>query len=194
MATLEDAQNLCRDLPQEDLGRLRTWLTLTEIPRREALPQIEAALAEETEKLWEAQPDLKPAFETEVGFAETVDGLLGKLPAWVKPTSLLTAYPAAALVKHEGRLWRARWLTDKEPGTALDGWEDVTDHFLVEPDEADEPGEIAPAPQVPEWEPGELLAKGATRLYGGALYVCERLHTTSEGKAPGNTTYWQKLD
>lgn len=194
MATLEDAQNLCRDLTQEDLGRLRTWITITEIPRREAMPQIEQALADETEKLWEAQPDLKPAFETDIGFAETVDGLLGKLPAWVKPTSLLTAYPAAALVKHGGRLWRARWLTDKEPGTALDGWEDVTDHFLVEPAETDAHDEIAPAQQVPEWKPGELLAKGTTRLYGGALYVCQRLHTTSEGKAPGNTTYWQKLD
>lgn len=153
MATLEDAQNLCRDLPQEDLSRLRTWLTLTEIPRREAMPQIEQALAEETEKLWEAHPELKPSFET--GTVEvtptTKDGtitlaaLLKAYPPFKQPTGAHDALPPGAQVSDEGRIWRndLNKLNVWKPGTMNAGWTDITDMLLAEHN-----------PPTPEAEPG----------------------------------------
>ena len=142
MATLEEAQNLCRDLPQEDLGRLRTWITTIELPRRAAMPQIEQALAEETEKLWEAHPELKPKFET--GPVEvtptTKDGritlaaLLKAYPPFKQPTGAHDALPPGAQVSDEGRIWRNDLdrLNVWKPGTMNAGWTDITDMLLAE--------------------------------------------------------------
>lgn len=153
MATLEDAQNLCKDLPQEDLGRLRTWITITEIPRREAMPQIEQALTEEAEKLWEAHPELKPSFET--GTVEvtptTKDGritlaaLLKAYPPFKQPTGAHDALPPGAQVSDEGRIWRNDLdkLNVWKPGTMNAGWTDITDMLLAELN-----------PPAPEPEPG----------------------------------------
>ena len=100
----------------------------------------------------------------------------------------------------------------KTPGEIFSGWEDVTRDFLrdepintegedapgliTEPDTPDEPVKpVKPAPTVPEWKPGELITAGTTRLYNGALYVCQRLHTTRDDRRPDTATdYWTKLN
>ena len=64
MASLEDAKTLCREIPEEDLRRLRTWIITIELPQREALPQIEAAEAELVAELQEQHPELAPKCHT----------------------------------------------------------------------------------------------------------------------------------
>lgn len=212
MATLEEVQQAAQTLTDGDLRTLRTWITTTEFPRREAAPQIEQAEAELVAQLQEQHPELAPEYATDVEQADTLEELFAKLPAWVQPTSKASAYPPMSLVKHNERAYRARRLTDKEPGTPFDGWEDVTDHYLrPEPSadgndpevgvdapglitEPEQPEQVTDAPPVEQWKPGELVTKGTTRLHDGALYVSRRLHTTTQDKAPGNEMYWQKLD
>lgn len=70
--------------------------------------------------------------------------------------------------------------------------------LITEPDTPAEPVEpvepVEPAPTVPDWKPGELITAGTTRLYNGALYVCQRLHTTRDDRRPDTATdYWRKL-
>ena len=213
MATLEDAQNLCRDLPQEDLGRLRTWLTLTEIPRREAMPQIEQAQAELVAELQEAHPELKPQATTTATPAATLEGLLGQLSPWAKPETRAGAYPPASLVKHEGKAWRARRLTDKEPGVPFSGWEDVTADFLTDTPiqdgndpgvGADAPGLITepepkpektpPAPMAQPWKAGEWYSAGELALDNGVAYVSQRLHRATDNTRPSTgAKEWRPL-
>ena len=140
----------------------------------------------------------------------SLDQLVAKVAAWSKPTSRATAYPPAALVSHDGKLWRNRRLGQnaKTPGEIFSGWQDVTRDFLrdepintegedapgliTEPDTPAEP--VEPAPTVPEWREGETLTKGTTRLYNGDLYVSKRLHTTRDDRRPDTATdYWTKL-
>ena len=212
MATLEDAQALCKELPQEDLGRLRTWLTLTEIPRREALPQIEAAEAELVAELQEQHPELAPKYATQLDDVATMEDLLAKLPEWVQPTSKANAYPPMSLVKHQEKAYRARRLTDKEPGTPFSGWEDVTADFLRPEPIADgndpevgtdAPGlitepepepEVTPAPQAQEWYVGAKIEQGIPWLHDGQVYIAKTSHTASALNAPGKSTrHWQLL-
>ena len=196
MATLEDAQNLCRDLPQEDLGRLRTWITTIELPRRAAMPQIEQALAEETEKLWEAHPELKPSFET--GSVEvtptTKDGritlaaLLKAYPPFKQPTGAHDALPPGAQVSDEGRIWRNDLdkLNVWKPGTMNAGWTDITDMLLAEynppaPEgDGQEPETEEPtAPAVQEWAPNLNVAPGERYQFQGDTYEVIQGHTSA---------------
>lgn len=202
MATLEDAKTICREIPEEDLGRLSTWITLEERPRRREERRIADAEAELVAELQEQHPELAPDYATHVEAVDTLEDLFVKLPAWVQPTSKVSSYPPMSLVKHQDKAWRARRLTDKEPGTAFDGWEDVTHEFLrPEPiadgnadgvgtdapgliTEPDEPEEATPAPMAQPWKAGEWYSAGELALDNGTAYVSQRLHRATDTNRP----------
>ena len=214
--TIDDIKTAITQLSKEDYEEILSWAAGDEHDRRIAAPAVEQARAEDAKELWETHPELKPQFATEVEPETSIDQLVTKVAAWAKPTSRTTAYPPAALVSHEGRLWRNRRLGQNAntPGEIFSGWQDVTRDFLrdepintegedapglitepsepTEPDTPDEP--VEPAPIVPEWREGELITKGTTRLYNGDLYVAQRLHTTRDDRRPDTATdYWTKL-
>ncbi|MBC3179755.1 hypothetical protein [Corynebacterium lujinxingii] len=209
MATLEEVQQAAQTLPDGDLRTLRTWITTTEFPRREAAPQIEQAEAELVAQLQEQHPELAPDYATDVEVAETLEDLFAKLPAWVQPTSKASAYPPMSLVKHSERAYRARRLTDKEPGTPFDGWEDVTAHYLRPELIADgndpevdtdapglitEPEETTPAPMAQPWKAGEWYSAGELALDNGVAYVSQRLHRATENTRPSTEAKeWRPL-
>lgn len=199
MATLEDAKEICRQIPEADLGRLSTWITLEERPRREQERKIEETRAEDTAKLWEAHPELKPEFET--GPVEvtptTKDGritlaaLLKAHPPYVQPTGAHDAYPTAAQVSDEGRIWRNDLdkLNVWKPGTMNAGWTDITDMLLAElnppaPEgdgqESDgaETGEPT-APAAQEWAPNLNVAPGERYRFQGDTYEVIQGHTSA---------------
>ena len=211
--TVAELQDQIKKLDDTEFQQLLAWVVTPERERRQAEEAVETARAEDAQELWETHPELKPEFATEVEPETSIDQLVAKVAAWSKPTSRATAYPPAALVSHEGKLWRNRRLGQnaKTPGEIFSGWEDVTRDFLrdepintegedapglitepAEPDTPDEP--VEPAPTVPEWREGERITKGTTRLYNGDLYVSKRLHTTRDDRRPDTATdYWTKL-
>ena len=217
--TLEDLFAQIRALPDEDYYRLSDEMYV--IGReREARAQVEQAQAELVVELQEAHPELKPAATTTATPATTLEGLLGQLSPWAKPQTRAGAYPSASLVKHEGKAWRARRLTDKEPGVSFSGWEDVTADYLKladavdgnapgvgtdapglitepEPEPKPEPT-VTPAPGVKPYKDGENLSKGEMRQYtDGHVYVWQKtvLEKTKPETAPDKGTgHWQKLD
>lgn len=214
--SIQDLKTTISSLNEEDFFDLFGWVCGDEYDRRKAAPAVEKARAEDAKELWETHPELKPQFATEVEPETSIDQLVAKVAAWAKPASRATAYPPAALVSHDGKLWRNRRLGQNAntPGEIFSGWQDVTRDFLrdepintegedapgliTEPDEPHTPDEpvkpVEPAPTVPEWKPGELITAGTTRLYNGALYVCQRLHTTRDDRRPDTATdYWTKL-
>ena len=211
---MEELQQQVQALDAQNWQTFLNWIVGDERERRQAEEAVETARAEDAQELWETHPELKPEFATEVEPETSIDQLVAKVAAWSKPTSRATAYPPAALVSYEGKLWRNRRLGQnaKTPGEIFSGWEDVTRDFLrdepintegedapgliTEPDTPDEPVKpVKPAPTVPEWKPGELITAGTTRLYNGALYVCQRLHTTRDDRRPDTATdYWTKLN
>lgn len=209
MATLEEVQQHAQTLSDSDLRTLRTWITTTEFPRREAAPQIEQAEAELVAQLQEQHPELAPEYATDVEQADTLEELFAKLPAWVQPTSKASAYPPMSLVKHGERAYRARRLTDKEPGTPFDGWEDMTDHYLRPEPIADgndpevgadapglitEPENITPAPMAQPWKAGEWYSAGELALDEGVAYVSQRLHRATDTNRPSaGAKEWQPL-
>lgn len=214
--TIQDLKTTITALDGKDFSELLDWVCGDEYDRRKAAPAVEKARAEDAKELWETHPELKPQFATEVEPETSIDQLVAKVAAWSKPTSRATAYPPAALVSHDGKLWRNRRLGQNAntPGEIFSGWQDVTRDFLrdepintegedapglitepAEPHTPDEPVKpVEPAPTVPDWKPGELITTGTTRLYNGALYVCQRLHTTRDDRRPDTATdYWTKL-
>lgn len=211
--TIDDIKTAITQLSKDEYQEVLSWVAGEEHDRRIAAPAVEQARAEDAKELWETHPELKPQFATEVEPETSIDQLVAKVAAWAKPTSRATAYPPAALVSHDGKLWRNRRLGQnaKTPGEIFSGWQDVTRDFLrdepintegedapgliTEPDTPDEPDKpVEPAPTVPEWREGELITKGTTRLYNGDLYVCQRLHTTRDDRRPDTATdYWLKL-
>lgn len=221
---MESLKQQVQDLTPQEWEDFLGWCVTTEKQRRDTLPAVEAAQAEIMAEVWEAQPDLKPAF---VGTVDpdtpTLDALLKQLPPWVQPTSKASAYPHASLVKHLGKAWRnrRRGLNSAEPGTPFSGWEDVTDDLLKpvpvqdgNADDADttdspglitqpakpepEPEKATPADTVPPYRDGEKLAKGETRRYtDGKVYVWQKnkTETTRPETAPDKGTgHWLKLD
>ena len=211
--TIDEIKTAITQLSKADYEEILSWAAGDEHDRRIAAPAVEQARAEDAKELWETHPELKPQFATEVEPETSIDQLVAKVAAWAKPTSRATAYPPAALVSHEGKLWRNRRLGQNAntPGEIFSGWQDMTRDFLrdepintegedapgliTEPDTPDKPVKpVEPAPTVPEWREGELLSAGTTRLYNGALYVCQRLHTTRDDRRPDTATdYWRKL-
>ena len=207
---MEELQKQVQALDAQNWQTFLNWIVGDEHERRQAEETVEAARAQDAQELWQTHPELKPQFATEVEPETSIDQLVAKVAAWSKPTSRATAYPPAALVSHDGKLWRNRRLGQnaKTPGEIFSGWQDVTRDFLrdepintegedapgliTEPDTPAEP--VEPAPTVPEWREGETLTKGTTRLYNGYLYVSKRLHTTRDDRRPDTATdYWTKL-
>lgn len=216
---MDDLKQQVMELAPEAWAEFLSWFINVELKRRESLLAVEAAQAEIMEEVWEAQPDLKPAY---VGTVDpdtpTLDALLAQLPAWVQPTSKASAYPPASLVKHLGKAWRnrRRGLNAAEPGTPFSGWEDVTSDLLkpvpVQDGNAEDapttdvPGlitepepepEVTPADTVPPYRDGEKLAKGETRRYtDGKVYVWQKnkLEATRPETAPDKGTgHWLQL-
>ena len=215
--TIDDIKTAITQLGADDYEQLLSWVIGEDRDRRQTQDAVDKARAQDAKELWETHPELKPQFATEVEPETSLDQLITKVAAWAKPASRATAYPPAALVSHEGKLWRNRrlGLNAKTPGEIFSGWQDVTRDFLrdepinndgedapglitepAEPSDPSEPtGPVEPAPPVPEWREGELITKGTTRLYNGHLYVCQRLHTTRDDKRPDTSTdYWKQLD
>lgn len=220
--SVEELQIQIAQLTAEQWAEFLAWVVTVEKPRRDAQPAVEEAQAKIMAEVWEAQPDLKPAY---VGTVDpdtpTLDALLAQLPPWVQPTSKASAYPPASLVQHDGRAWRnrRRGLNSNEPGTPFSGWEDVTADLLKpvpvqdgnapDADTTDAPGliaepakpepepEVTPADTVPPYRDGEKLAKGETRRYtDGKVYVWQKnkLEATKPETAPDkNTGHWLHL-
>lgn len=201
MATLEDAKTICREIPEEDLGRLSTWITLEERPRRREERRIADAEAELVAELQEQHPELAPKYTTQLDEVATLADLLAKLSEWVQPTSKVSSYPPMSLVKHQERAYRARRLTDKEPGAVFSGWEDVTRDFLRPEPIADgndpevgtdapglitepEPEKTTPASMAQPWKAGEWYSAGELALDEGVAYVSQRLHRATDTNRP----------
>lgn len=211
MMTLEDLFAQIRALPDEDYYRLSDEMYV--IGReREARAQVEAAQAELVVELQEAHPELKPEATTTATPATTLEGLLGQLTPWAKPQTRAGAYPPASLVKHEGKAWRARRLTDKEPGVPFSGWEDVTADFLTDTPIADgnapgvgsdapglitepePPVKATPAPMAQPWKTGEWYSAGELALDNGTAYVSQRLHRATDTNRPSTgAKEWRPL-
>lgn len=213
---MQTLKNQVQNLDHDEFHSFMGWVVGEEKQRRAALPAVEEAQAEIMAEVWEAQPDLKPAY---VGTVDpetpTLDALMGQLPAWVQPTGKANAYPPASLVQHDGKAWRnrRRGLNSAEPGDVFSGWEDVTDDLLKplpvqdgnaeDADTTDAPGlitepekPVTPAPGVKPYKDGENLSKGELRLYDGEVYVWQKtlLEKTRPETAPDkNTGHWQKL-
>lgn len=215
MATLEDAKTICREIPEEDLSRLSTWITLEERPRRREERRIADAEAELVAQLQEQHPELAPKYTTQLDEVGTLADLLAKLSEWVQPTSKATSYPPMSLVKHQEKAYRARRLTDKEPGTPFSGWEDVTADFLrpepiadgndpevgtdapgliTEPEPTPQPEKTTPAPMAQPWKAGEWYPAGELALDEGVAYVSQRLHRATDTNRPSTgAKEWRPL-
>lgn len=186
-----------------------------EEPKRRQREQDRAeAQAELVVELQGAHPELAPKYATQLDEVGTLADLLAKLSEWVQPTSKASSYPPMSLVKHNDKAWRARRLTDKEPGTPFSGWEDVTRDFLrpeliedgnapdvgtdapgliTEP-EPDEPENVTPAPMAQPWKAGEWYSAGALALDNGVAYVSQRLHRATESNRPSTgAKEWRPL-
>lgn len=197
-----------RALPDADFHRLSDEMYVIS-REREARDQVEAAQAELVAELQEAHPELAPKYATALDEVATLADLLAKLSEWVQPTSKATAYPPMSLVKHQEKAYRARRLTDKEPGTPFSGWEDVTADFLRPEPIADgnadgvgtdapglitEPENTTPAPMAQPWKAGEWYSAGALALDNGVAYVSQRLHRATDTNRPSTgAKEWRPL-
>lgn len=212
--TLEDLFAQIRALPDEDYYRLSDEMYV--IGReREARAQVEAAQAELVVELQEAHPELAPKYATALDEVATLADLLAALPDWVQPTSRGNAYPPMSLVKHQEKAYRARRLTDKEPGAVFSGWEDVTADFLrpepiadgnadevgtdapgliTEPEPSPQPENVTPAPMAQPWKAGEWYSAGELALDNGVAYVSQRLHRATDTNRPSTgAKEWRPL-
>lgn len=205
---LEELFAQIRALPDADFHRLSDEMYVIS-REREARDQVEAAEAELVAELQEAHPELAPKYTTQLDEVATLADLLAKLSEWVQPTSKANAYPPMSLVKHQEKAYRARRLTDKEPGTPFSGWEDVTRDFLRPEPIADgnadgvgadapgpitEPENVTPAPMAQPWKAGEWYSAGALALDNGVAYVSQRLHRATESNRPSSgAKEWRPL-
>ena len=208
---LEELFAQIRALPDADFHRLSDEMYVIS-REREARDQVEAAQAELVVELQEQHPELAPKYATQLDEVATLADLLAKLSEWVQPMSRANAYPPMSLVKHQEKAYRARRLTDKEPGTPFSGWEDVTADFLRPepiadgnaPDvgddapglitEPDEPENVTPAPQVEPWKAGDWYSAGELALDEGVAYVSQRLHRATNANRPSTgASEWRPL-
>ena len=208
------ARMIVMRLSDRELLDHRLYCSDEEPKRRQRVADRAEAEAELVVQLQEQHPELAPDYATQVEAVSTLEDLFAKLPAWVQPTSKASSYPPMSLVKHNDKAWRARRLTDKEPGTAFDGWEDVTHEFLhpepiadgndpevgtdapgliTEP-EPDEPENVTPAPMAQPWKAGEWYSAGALALDNGVAYVSQRLHRATDTNRPSTgAKEWRPL-
>lgn len=182
-------------LPDQEFRDLKAWVVTTETDRRAAQPAVEQARAEDTQKLWEAHPELKPAYKTEedvpqTGGALTLDDLLAQYDQWVQPLGAHDALPTGAIVAHKRRIWRTDLPTLNvwEPGTMNAGWVDITDQLLAQGDKEsqDTPETAAPEPEpeteepgVQEWAPNLNVSPGERYRFQGDTYEVVQAHTSA---------------
>ncbi|MGV0434171.1 carbohydrate-binding protein [Corynebacterium ureicelerivorans] len=195
-------QDTIQALPDQEFRDLKAWIVTTETDRRAAQPAVEQARAEDTQKLWEAHPELKPAFKTEEdvpqsGGALTLDDLLARYDQWVQPLGAHDALPTGAIVAHKRRIWRTDLPTLNvwEPGTPNTMWVDITDMLLTQanqqaqPEETDAPEEPEPEPEpegtgVQEWAPGINVTPGQRYTFQGDTYEVIQGHTSASHWPP----------
>ena len=196
----EAARQAVMRLTDAELLDHRIWCGDAEPKRRQREQDKAEAQAELVTELQQQHPELAPDYATTADTAETLADLMKQLPAWVQPTSKASAYPPMVLVKHGDKAWRARRLTDKQPGTQFDGWEDVTAHFLADaPVDASEqpeaePKRVTPASQAEAWKAGEWYQKGDIALDNGTAYVSQRLHRATTTNRPSTgAKEWRML-
>ena len=212
--TLTEITQAIRDLTDPEFRALQSemWTINRE---REARDQVEAARAEDTQKLWEAHPELKPKFaeepvEVETTGTVTLDDLLKAYPPFVQPTGAPDALPTGAIVADEGRIWRTDLPTLNvwKPGTMNAGWTDITDELLAQANqqpETDAPGEPEGDGQGTEPETTEPAAPpykqptGAHDAYNAGdrmTYNGEEYESTINGNVWTPDAYpagWKKL-
>ena len=184
-------QDTIQALPDPEFRDLKAWIVTTETDRRAAQPAVEQARAEDTQKLWDAHPELKPAFKTEEdvpqsGGALTLDDLLAQYDQWVQPQGAHDALPTGAIVAHKRRIWRTDLPTLNvwEPGTPNTMWVDITDMLLAQGNQEgqDAPETDAPEPEdtgVQEWAPNLNVAPGERYRFQGDTYEVIQGHTSA---------------
>lgn len=193
---METLKQQVQALGDQDFRDLKAWIVTTETDRRAAQPAVEQARAEDTQKLWEAHPELKPAFKTEEdipqsGDALTLDDLLAQYDQWVQPFGAHDALPTGAIVAHEGAIWRTDLptLNAWEPGAMNTQWVDITGQLLAQSNQqgqdedtgAEVPEEdTAPEqPTTPAWVPGLTVTTGQRFTFDGATYEVLQPHTSA---------------
>lgn len=205
----EAARTIVMRLSDRELLDHRLYCSDEEPKRRQRVADRAEAEADLVAELQEAHPELAPKYATQLDEVGTLADLLAKLSEWVQPTSKASSYPPMSLVKHKEKAYRARRLTDKEPGTPFSGWEDVTADFLRPEPIADgnadgvgadapglitEPENITPAPMAQPWKAGEWYSAGALALDEGVAYVSQRLHRATNANRPSSgAKEWQPL-
>lgn len=208
----EAAREIVKRLTERELRDHRLYCSDEEPKRRQRVADRAEAEADLVAELQEAHPELAPKYATQLDEVGTLADLLEKLSEWVQPTSKASSYPPMSLVKHNDKAWRARRLTDKEPGTPFSGWEDVTRDFLrPEPiqdgndpevgtdapgliTEPEEPGNTTPAPMAQPWKAGEWYPAGELALDNGVAYVSQRLHRATDTNRPSTgAKEWRPL-
>lgn len=206
-------------LPDEDFAQLKAWIVTTETDRRAALPAVEQARAEDTKKLWDAHPELKPEFavepvEVDTSKEITRDDLLASYPAWKQPQGAHDALPTGAIVTHNGDVWRTDLPTlnvwPPEEGNPHTRWVKITDQLLAQLAPADEP-EISETPETEatpgtgerstsennsddepshkEWAVNLAVRTGEEYSHDGHLWRAKLDHTTHAGWLPSAATY-----
>ena len=181
MATLEEAQAVVQTIPFEDLATLRTWITLTEEPRRKMQARVEQAQAELISELQDAGLIEKPSAVTVEEATEQPDAV----PAWVNPTTdHAKMYLAGAVVAHNDCVWEARQngLNGWEKGaTGVDEriWADITSMVVPKP----APDENTAAAVIP-FAPGLPVQEGDIVEHEGRRYRVRSSHTTAAEWAP----------
>ena len=204
-------------LSDRELLDHRLYCSDEEPKRRQRVADRAEAEAELVAELQEQHPELAPKYATQLDEVGTLEDLFANLPDWVQPTSKASSYPPMSLVKHQEKAYRARRLTDKEPGTSFDGWEDVTRDFLrpepiadgndpevgsdapglitePEPEPAPQPEKTTPAPMAQPWKAGEWYSAGEPALDNGVAYVSQRLHRATERTRPTTgASEWRPL-
>lgn len=197
---METLKTQVQNLTPEDWQTFLGWVVGEERTRRDAQPAVEQARTEDTQKLWEAHPELKPAYKTEedvpqTGGALTLDDLLAQYDQWVQPLGAHDALPTGAIVAHKRRIWRTDLPTLNvwEPGTMNAGWVDITDQLLAQGDKEsqDTPETAAPEPEpeteepgVQEWAPGINVTPGERYTFQGDTYEVIQGHTTASHWPP----------
>ena len=191
-------QDTIQALPDQEFRDLKAWIVTTETDRRAAQPAVEEARAEDTQKLWEAHPELKPAFKTEEdipqsGDALTLDELLAQCDQWVQPSGAHDALPTGAIVAHEGAIWRTDLPTLNvwEPGTMNTQWVDITDQLLAESSkegqDEDTGAEVPEEGTAPEPEPAQPSAPAFKQPSGGHDSYKQGDRVTYNGKVYEST-------
>lgn len=176
-------QEAARLLPQDDLQALVHWASIIEPERRRAEVLKDEATMSVVEELWQQQPELKPAFET--------DALASGTPQWKQPRGAHDAYPPLSVVSHAGSVWRnvCGKLNVWEPGTdgPVPTWErvDPGPTGVVELPDTVTVTEDGTKEHPYTWSAGLVLKRGQFVTYEGDLFQLAQDHTTQDHWRPG---------